>query len=396
MKAVNLQVNLCCVMLCLCWACKDKSVLVNDNPILGDEQVTFNIAALPEHHDFSTDIYISGDFEGWSGGREQFKLVKQDQKYTISIPKYKHTINFKFTKGQWATVECESDGHPIKNRGYTFTGKNDTIPISIVNWKDLTNEESPSTAQHNVTVFDEAFDIPQLERQRRISIYLPPNYEDSTERYPVVYMLDGQNIFDAKTSYTGEWEVDETLNTLFKKGRFGLIVVAIDHGGESRLKEYAPWDHETYGKGEGRAFTDFLVNTLKPVIDSTYRTKPDKKHTAIMGSSMGGLLTHYAAFAYPEVFGKAGVFSPSYWRAPECYEFTERKAHQGDLKVYLAVGDKEGAVTIENVKRMSNILKSSSFPREHLLTSLVEDGRHNETFWKSEFKNAISWLFNVN
>ncbi|WP_242083343.1 alpha/beta hydrolase [Aestuariivivens sediminis] len=384
------------LVICCYWSCKDHTNKTDDNPILGDEGVTFRIMSLPYNHDFSKDIYLSGNFEGWSGGREQFKLKKTQDQYLISIPKYRNQIQFKFTKGHWESVECGKDGNPIANRSYTFTIQNDTVDIAIAHWNDEMPKEGPSTAQVNVQVFDEAFPISQLHRKRKISVYLPPNYNTSGAHYPVLYMQDGQNLFDSKTSYAGEWEVDETLNALYNETQFGLIVVAIDHGGDQRSNEYAPVDHQKYGKGEGDAYVNFLVNTLKPAIDKTYRTKSDRSHTAIMGASMGGLIAHYALFKHSDVFGKAGVFSPAFWYAPECFQFTAERAHLRDSKLYYVVGGKEDGEVLDNVTKMTRLLIAHKFPEQQLYTRVVEQGNHNESLWKSEFRNAITWLFNIN
>ncbi len=224
----------------VCFSCKKE----NENPILGEEVVTFKINKLPENHNFEEDIFISGDFEGWSGGRDQFKLNKKDEVYSISVPKYREQINFKFTKGNWESVECQLDGNPIENRTYNFDGKDETVNVEIVNWKTEEMTESPSTASKNVSIFEDNFLMPQLDRQRTIRVYLPPNYHNSEDNYPVLYMHDGQNVFDKKTSYSGEWQVDETLDKLYEEKDFSIIVVAIDNGGDKRLNEYSPWDHQ--------------------------------------------------------------------------------------------------------------------------------------------------------
>ncbi|BDX04927.1 hypothetical protein MACH26_04480 [Planctobacterium marinum] len=125
-----------------------------------------------------------------------------------------------------------------------------------------------------------------------------------------VFMHDAQNLFDEKTSFAGEWRVDESLNALAQEHDLQLIVVGIDNGGEHRTQELSSWDHEKYGKAEGEQYTDFIVNVLKPYIDDRYRTLPDATNTAIMGSSMGALSSHYAIHTYPEIFSKAGLFSP--------------------------------------------------------------------------------------
>lgn len=372
-------------------SCVDKK---DDNKLLGNEVVTLIVKNLPKGHNIKSDIYVSGNFEGWSGGRKQFKLKKENNQYRITIPKYKETLSFKFTQGNWDSVECALNGNPIENRLYTFKDTDETVTVNIVNWNDSKNQNKPSTASKNVHVFDKEFNMPQLHRKRKISVYLPPNYKTSKEHYPVLYIQDGQNVFDVKTSYSGEWEVDETLNDIYSKTGFGLIVVAIDHGGEKRLNEYSPWNNKKYGKGEGEVFIDFLVNTLKPEIDKAFRTKKGSENTAIMGSSLGGLISHYAAFRHPEVFGKAGIFSPSFWYTNDSFNFTRSQLNNiPDLKVYYVAGEKEGADMVENLNKMTALLIENDFPENHIHKKIVPSGTHSETFWKSEFNDAITWLF---
>ena len=211
------------------------------------------------------------------------------------------------------------------------------LELEILGWEDLGS--SNSTAADNVSVLDEDFYIPQLDRYRRIWIYLPPDYEDNPDQhYRVLYMHDGQNVFDESTSFAGEWEVDESLNDLFLDGDKGCIVVAIDNGADLRINEYSPWYNATYqAGGEGEAYVDFIVETLKPYIDSNFRTLPDRQHTGIMGSSLGGLISHYAMVEHPEVFGKVGVFSPAYWFNPEIYDHTAQNPIAEDTRLLAGV-----------------------------------------------------------
>ena len=383
----------------VCFSCKEE----NENPVLGEEVVTFKINKLPENHNFEEDIFISGDFEGWSGGRDQFKLNKKDEVYSISIPKYREIINFKFTKGNWESVECQPDGNPIENRTYSFDGKDETIELEIVNWSTAESTESPSTASENVSIFEDNFLMPQLDRQRTIRVYLPPNYDNSEDNYPVLYIHDGQNVFDLKTSYSGEWEVDETLDKLYQEEGFSLIVVAIDNDGEKRLNEYSPWDHKKFGKGQGMVYAQFIVNTLKPKIDQSFRTKTDKNNTAIMGSSMGGLISHYTALQYPDVFGKAGVFSPSFWYSEDVFDFSKKHSNTKDLRLYFLAGGKEGgnptfegiSKTAKDMNTMIDVLKSGGFPAENINSKIEPEGEHNEKLWRNSFEVAITWLFKL-
>ncbi|MEC3907635.1 alpha/beta hydrolase-fold protein [Tamlana sp. 2201CG12-4] len=251
-----------------------------------------------------------------------------------------------------------------------------------------------STASKNVSVFNESFKIPQLNRKRRIWVYLPPNYELSSKKYPVLYLHDGQNIFDDVTAYDGEWAIDETLNKLSKSVGLNLIVVGIDNGGDTRMSEYSPWENSQYGKAEGDSYLEFIVKTLKPEIDKTYRTKVSAKNTGIMGSSMGGLISHYAGLKYPKVFGKVGVFSPSFWYSDESFNFTEKHAKLKHVKMYYLVGTKEGGNMEGDMIKMIDLMKANKFRKSNLFEKVVQGATHSEAFWKSEFESAVKWLFN--
>jgi len=358
--------------------------------------VTMIVNNLPNNHDYTKDIYISGDFEGWSGGKPEFKLEKKDKTYSITLPKQQKNINYKFTLGNWESVELSKKGENIENRSYTFNNTSETIEITIENWSDGSQNETLSTKQPNVATFAENFNIPQLNRTRNILVYLPPNYENSTDSYPVLYMHDGQNIFDKATSYAGEWEVDETLNKLHYVYGLDIIVVAIDNS-ENRMQEYNAWKHKEYHSPEGKQYIDFIVNTLKPAIDQKYRTKKSAENTGIMGSSMGGLISHYAAFQYPNVFGKVGIFSPSFWISDEIIPFTKKHlAKANNSKLYFLMGEKEGGNMIIDMQKIIHTLTTNNFPTKNLIAKYSPNGTHSEAFWRSEFEEAVLWLFSEN
>ena len=249
------------------------------------------------------------------------------------------------------------------------------------------------TATAQVKVVDDSLLIPGLNRHRKVWIYLPPSYAKSNKRYPVLYMHDGQNLFDDYYSYAGEWGVDETLDSLYKKNGFELIVVGIDNGSEKRMNEYSPWKNERVGEAEGAAYMEFVVQTVKPLIDKNYRTLPDVKNTGIMGSSMGGLISHYALFQYPTVFSKAGIFSPSYWFSEESYKFTTKDKLNKDQKIFLSLGEREHRNMTNDLMRMYNQLLEAGFPEGQLSLAVVREGRHQEAFWRKEFAAAVLWLF---
>lgn len=250
-----------------------------------------------------------------------------------------------------------------------------------------------STALPGVSLMAEQLAMPGLNRKRQIRMYLPPGYASSGKRYPVLYMHDGQNLFDEATAYAGEWKVDETLDALAKEGKLELIVVGIDNGQEKRMTELNAWTNPRFGAAEGKEYTDFVVKTLKPLIDGKYRTLPDREHTAIMGSSMGGLASHYALVQYPQVFSKAGVFSPAYWTAQPSFDFVANKPVPKDARVFLLMGGKEGREMVSDVKRMAEVVRKSGHPAGNTVLKIVPGAEHNEAFWAGELREALLWMF---
>lgn len=244
-----------------------------------------------------------------------------------------------------------------------------------------------STASKNVRIF-EIFS-PELNIQKKIWVYLPKDYAYSDKKYPVMYMHDAQNLFDAKTSYVGEWEVDEALNKMNAQ----LIVIGIEHGNEKRIDELTPYKNEKYGGGNGDNYLKFIVETLKPKVDSLYRTKSNAKNTAIFGSSLGGLISFYAVIKHPNVFGKAGIFSPSFWFSDEVYSLME-KSETSKAKIFFLCGDKENETMVSDLKKMQTLLdRNRCYCLKLNKTVIVKDGEHNEKLWKENFEQAVKWLF---
>lgn len=268
--------------------------------------------------------------------------------------------------------------------------------MGLVCCSQLIAETKPSTAAKNVEVLKDVVTIPGLQRTRSIRLYLPPNYESTNEVYPVLYMQDGQNLFDNNTSYAGEWRIDETLNSLYDKYGFSLIVVGIDNGQETRINEYSPWENPKYGKPEGSLYVDFIVTVLKPYIDKNYRTRSEVANTGIMGSSMGGLISHYAILAYPEVFSKAGIYSPSYWFTDEVFKFTEQ--HSARLtpahRIHLLGGSQEGSREMgAKMQRVHHIIDNKQPPGANIRLDVIAGGKHSESFWAEHFADTVIYLF---
>ena len=255
-------------------------------------------------------------------------------------------------------------------------------------------QERKHTATENVKIISEKFEIPQLKTTRRIWIYLPKDYETSHKKYEVMYLQDAQNLFDDATSYAGEWQVDETLNKIFEKTGKSLIVVGIDNGGEKRIEELSPYKNAKYGGGNGDNYVKFIVETLKPFIDKNYRTKPQRKFTTIGGSSLGSLISVYAAVKYPETFGKVLAFSSAFWfNAKDLNEFiSSSKVNLKQQKYYFIQGKHEDEDMEEQTKRVIENLKSKNVKPKNIFLKIDEDGKHNEMYWRREFEGAVLWL----
>ena len=364
-------------------------LLLNACALWAQYKVHFVITKLPAYHAANDKVYLVGSFNNWNPGDENLSLKTVGGKNEITIELPRGTVEYKFTKGSWETVESGNEGVPTENRK-VFVDRDTTINIEIEHWADhFPKKTKQHTATANVHIIDTAFFIPQLNRHRRIWIYLPNSYTTSHKKYPVLYMQDGQNVFDAATSGFGEWGVDEALDTLGAK--YGeTIVVAIDHGGDKRLNEYAPYDMEKYGKGEGDQYVDFLVKTLRPYINKHYRTKKCGKHNFIAGSSMGGLISFYAILKYPKKFGAAGVFSPAFWINPQLKNIDPKKAKKLKGKIYFYAGQQESETMVPDM--LNAFEQMHELSKAKMKSVIRAEGKHNETTWREEFPAFYEWI----
>ena len=356
------------------------------------KKLTIIIAEIPAIDLADLTVYLASDFNNWNPKSDvyQFKINKQSQlQLKISLPV--SIVNFKITKGSWEKVECDFNGEEINNRSLKLNNDT-TIYLKISAFADqFIRKIVESTRSKNVKIIDSAFYIPQLGLKRRIWVYLPSSYQNGKKKYPVLYMHDGQNLFDNATSGYGEWGVDETLDSISKSDDKQSIVIGIDHGGGDRLLEYNPFDSR-FGKGKGGAYVDFIMKTLKPLIDRNYRTLNTPKNTGVIGSSMGGLISLYAALKYPKTFGVAGVFSPAFWVAPLIYDFAEKKKWNKKTRIFLLAGELESKEMIPDMRKMYELLINKGYPASNLKFVIQPDGQHSEWFWHREFVEFYKWL----
>jgi len=253
--------------------------------------------------------------------------------------------------------------------------------------------EAINTFYPRIEILDNAYEIHQLGRTRRIAVLLPHNYYQTDKKYPVLYLHDGQNLFDEYAPY-GNWGVDKSLEKLARSGYGDVIIVAIDHGGVLRIQEYLPYSTPRYTEAEGHLYLKFMLEDLKPMIDNKYRVLRNREATGIGGSSLGGLISLYAGFKYPEIFGKKMIFSPSLWISEEIYQLAKTFKPGGPTDIYLYAGGMESANHYGQVLRLENILQEKrKYNDFDMVFSHNPSGQHKEIHWGEQFPLALKWLF---
>lgn len=339
------------------------------------------------------DIYLSGTFNNWNPQDPQYKLkpFSGGRKSIVLINMAPGTYAFKFSRGQ-NKQESTADGRDIAERIIEVKGdiSNEFV---IEGWKDDYPEKPKAfTASPQVKMLDSAFVIPQLNTKRRIWVYLPKSYSTSDKKYPVLYMQDGQNLFNEKTAFADEWGIDECLDSLQRKGLKECIVVGIDHGSTKRINEYNPYDHFQYGKGQGNEYLQFLAETLKPYIDNKFRTLKGRDYTYLAGSSMGGLISWYGQLKYAAVFGGGAIFSPSFWISPQIAVDAQQWDGMEMLRMYFYTGGKEEANAVNDLNKIAGIMQKKK--NAQIRTVVNPIAQHSEKYWRQEFASFYIWMSN--
>lgn len=356
-------------------------------------------------------LTIGSNINGWSPANKDYSAVKiSDKKYQLELDfditeglikvEYKWTIqdtnldNF----DQWSRVEKSDDGQSeIDNRVIQVSGSSEIVVnvFDEVAFFADPNFVQPPTVVGNLEIIED-FEMPQLNRTRTIRVWTPENYDKNNKdkKYPVLYMHDAQNLFDTKTAYAGEWEVDETIQRMIdENGIDGFIVVGIDNSSH-RMNEYTP-DFSDKPEAEGGKYADFIVETLKPYIDEKYNTLDDRVNTLVAGSSMGGLISFYIGLKYSDVFGMIGAFSPS-------FQINTLEARNDFIKgldleidnlprLYIDAGTGESLQQFVPV--VLNELISAGYDSDKIFTLIAEGDQHNESAWRRRFPEALEWLY---
>ena len=282
-----------------------------------------------------------------------------------------------------------------------------TNPVTWHNYHDIKTGESHKV-DGCLKVLTNLYS-PQLNNQRDLLVYLPPSYQETQQRYPVIYMHDGQNLFDEVTSFAGEWHVDTTMEALSDEG-IEAIVVGIPNAGPKRLDEYSPFRDTKYGGRQrlGDRYLVFIIETIKPLVDRDFRTRPERTHPGIIGSSMGGLISLYAFFQYPDTFGFVGAMSPSLWFANQSImDFIQETPFYAG-RIYVDIGSLEYAGAINDglasgerkvkpyqgsVAHLRDLLKKKGYRPGLDLLCVEQDGAgHQESAWAERLPEALRFL----
>lgn len=240
--------------------------------------------------------------------------------------------------------------------------------------------------------------IPELsgEMERRAYIYLPDGWEDSGKRYPVLYMFDGHNVFfDSDATYGKSWGMGEYMEKTGKQ----LIIVAVEcnHQGNKRLEEYSPLDFEFPDiglvHGHGKEYMDWMVNTLKPYIDSNYPTLTDRAHTSLAGSSMGGLMALYGVCDYNHVFQKAACISPSFWMSKDkVLDIVTKADIATDSSIYIDYGSVELPNHAPSSEALISVARLLLTRRVNVVLKIIPGGIHNERSWEMQIPKFMEYL----
>lgn len=252
------------------------------------------------------------------------------------------------------------------------------------------------TASKNVHILTDTITIDYLNEKRTLALYLPENYAMDTVDYPVIYFMDGQSLFDQKIQEGTEWQLDEVLDSVQQLGQASSIVVGI-YNSEDRLREYKPFSSTrwySHKRVSGDQHADWIVKKVKPWIDARYRTKKEAQSTIIGGASLGGLMSYYMLMEYPDVFGGAIVFSPSFWVNEIVYTLHEKNKSLAQQKIYFNAGQLE-TPTVESVEKMRDILLSYGMPKENVKLDIEEGEGHWHITWRKGFKKVYPWIIDA-
>ncbi|HPF41259.1 MAG TPA: alpha/beta hydrolase-fold protein [Phycisphaerae bacterium] len=350
-------------------------------------------------------IYIVGSHPNLGEWRPDAVFITRnlEGRYEITLDLPAGDYEYKFTRGGWPSVEKSETNTDVPNRTLKVTGPM-KVEVKVANWAGV-DPVRKSTVTGELR-FHKDVTSRFLPNARTIAVWLPPGYDtDAERRYPVFYMHDGQNLFDAATSAFGvEWRADETADRLIREKKIEPIIIVGAWNTQSRTDEYTPdRDTERDAGGQGDNYAKFIIEELKPMIDRTYRTKPDRDNTAIGGSSLGGLISLHIAMEHPDVFSKCAAVSPTLmWEDDAILKrIREIKAKPlRRIRLWFDMGAKEGgqidfySTAMRKTDTLESMLrKAKRKPDVDYKYLKVDDGEHNEASWAKRFDQILLFLF---
>ena len=299
------------------------------------------------------------------------------------------SIEYKLTHGSWESEALTENRMVPGNTQLTVRGDT-TITHTVAIWKDT--GKIPGAGITGLRNYHRDFYSLELNNRRDIIVWLPPSYStDSLARYPVLYMHDGQNIIDPFTSFAGQdWRMDEVVTELIELGKIDEIIIVGINNTDNRTAEYSPLHL-------GEQYSTFMINTLKPFIDSTYRTMQKPEHTAVMGSSMGGIISFHLAWEYPQTFSMAGCLSPAF--LIDDNEIINRIRNYSGPEKTIKLYIDNGTIGLEQrlqpaIDELVPLLNQISFMDEHHLLYYIADGaEHNEAAWAERVYLPLVFFF---
>ncbi len=310
----------------------------------------------------------------------------------------------KITRGIWGTVETGSKGEEVPDHLFKVSDAQ-SVDIAVATWRDEGKAVPSRVTMTGDIRLHKKFHSEALGNDRTLIVYLPPDYETNKEaRYPVLYMQDGQNLFDAETSYAGiEWRMDEAAQSLIASKTISpLIIVGIYNGLTMRTAEFTPpamGSDSTTARGD--LYAKFVVNEVKPFIDKTYRTQPDKSHTGIGGGSQGGLMALHIAKQSPQTFGQLALFSP--WLRIGDKKLIESDLGDGaflkGMRVDIDMGSDGGTNypgkdPLADGKELDKFLQGAGLkPGVDYQYTGVKGLEHNEPAWATRVETVLTWLY---
>ncbi len=351
------------------------------------------IVSVPNSTPDNEKICITGNtnqLSNWDGAGIPLEEIGPNlYSYSGSFP-IGQNIEFKFTRGSFASVEKTSQGLEIQNRQLKIYENNKVHKAFVEAWADQLGDQNSNNKPNITGNYKILKNIPSkyLKPIRTVVVWLPETYnhtEAQKYRYPVIYMHDGGNLFDPGTSFGGmDWGVDEAMHEGTKAGYLKDAIVVGVYNTVDRMSEYTPFPDPKHKGGNGENYAKFMVKELKPLIDSKFRTLPDRENTFIGGSSLGGLISLYIGISRPKVFSGIIAMSPSIWWANGgiINWLLENKVSEFDGKIWVDMGTREGEEAIEFSRKLSQTIKSECPAYTGLIYKEFTGGTHSEGSWR--------------